>query len=60
MKCRDRSHRPPAPAERKRRETQARAHLETLRGIPFTDEEWEEVRRTVRRFFALLREWDAS
>jgi hypothetical protein len=50
---------PPRPAERLRLERRARERLEKLHGRPFSDEEWQEVRKTLRGFFLVLRDWEA-
>ncbi len=52
-------HRVPRPADRLALETRARERLETLRGKPFSDEEWAKARKSLREFVLVLRDWEA-
>lgn len=38
-------------------EQRARAALEARRELPFSDEEWAEVRKNLTTFFLVLRDW---
>lgn len=45
------------PPDHQEEEQRARAALEARRELPFSDEEWAEVRKNLATFFLVLRDW---
>lgn len=50
----------PSAREREAAELRARQSLEARKGSPFTDEEWQEAKTSLIKFFGILAKWQVQ